>query len=134
MFLLESSLTGAATIITDKILVTNAETIAYGEALVATGGRLTKCGATVAPQFISAQAIAGGTDKTIDYIPVRRDQTFVADITGGTAAALAAVVGSKTVQLDATGLNVNVASLTGGNVEIVSVDTVKNKARVRFNL
>lgn len=133
MFILESSLDGAGTIITDSYQATNAEAIANGEALVATSGRLTKCAATAVPQFIAAQTIAGSTNKNIDVIVVRRDQTFLADISGS-AATLAAAVGTKTVQIDATGLMVNAALLTGGNVEIVSVDTVKNKARVRFNL
>lgn len=133
MFILESSQTGAGTIITDQILVTDAEAVSVGEALVATSGRLTKCGATGIPQFIAAQSTVAGTDKRIDYIVVRKDQTYLADITG-TVSLVAAAVGTKTACLDATGLKVDAAALTGGNVEIVSVDVPKAKARVRFNL
>jgi hypothetical protein len=133
MFILESSLDGAGTIITNQILVKNTEAVANGEALVAASGRLTKCTATGVPQFVAAQTVAAGTDKQIDYIVVRREQTYLADISGS-AATLAGAVGTKTACITADGLAVDAAALTGGNVEVVSVDTVKNKARVRFNL
>lgn len=133
MFTLESSLDGAGTIISDRILMTNSEAVTNGEALVATAGRLTKCGATAVPQFISSQTKAAGTDSQISYIPVRRDQTFLADISGS-AATLAGVIGSKTVSISSDGLKVDAAALTGGCCEIVSVDISKNKARIRFNM
>jgi hypothetical protein len=133
MFLLESSLTGACTVIDNKILVTDSEAISKGEALVATAGRLTKCGAAGVPQFIALQSCAAGTDSKIDYMVVRKDQTFLADV-AGTASLAAAAVGAKVASIDSTGLKLDAAALTGGNLEIVSVDTDKAKARVRFNL
>lgn len=133
MFLMESSLTGAATVVDNRILVKDAEAISKGEALVAAAGRLTKCGATAAPQFIALQSSTAGTNKQIDYMVVRKDQTFLADI-AGTASLVAAVTGAKVVSMDATGLKVDSAALIGGAIEIVSVDTANSKCRVRFNL
>lgn len=133
MFILESSLTGAGTVITNRILVKDGEAVANGEALVAAAGRLTKCGAAGIPQFVAAQTVTAGTNNQIDYIVVRKDQTFLADVTGDINL-IAAAVGAKTACIDATGLNLDAGALTGGNVEIVSADVTRNKARVRFNL
>lgn len=129
MFRLESTDDGAGTLIESAILMTNAEAGADGEAVVVTTGRITKAAATAAPTHILAQNSIAGTDVETSYVPVRRDQRFLADYTG-----TAPVVGTRVYQMDATGLLVNGASATGGKVEILSVDTANLTCRVRFDI
>ena len=127
MFILESTYDGAGTIVENTLLMTDAEAGARGEAMVAASGKLTKCGATAIPQYVLNKTTAAGTSVAQEYISVREDQIFLADYTG-----TAPVVGTKGYQIDATGLLVNGALSTGGQVEIVSVDTTKSKCRVKF--
>lgn len=128
-FRLESTDDGAGTLIESAILMTDSEAGVDGEAVVVTTGRLTKAGAAVAPTHILAQDSVAGTDVATSYIPVRRDQRFLADYTG-----TAPVVGTRVYQMDSTGLLVNGASATGGKIEILSVDTTNTQCRVRFDI
>lgn len=134
MFILESTDDGAGTIVRNDILMTDSEAGLYGEGVVATSGRLTKVAATAAPQMILKKATAASTNVATEYVDVRRDQIWLADITNGAASLVAAVIGSKAVRVDAAGTGIDAGALTGGACEIISVDTVTSKARVRFNL
>ena len=133
MITLESTDDGAGTIVRNDILMTDSEAGTYGEGVVATSGRLTKVAATAAPQMILHKTTASGTDVATEYIDVRRDQIWLVDISG-TASLVAAAIGAKVVRLDSTGLKIDASNLTGGKCEIISVDTVTSKARVRFDL
>lgn len=91
-----------------------AESFAEGEALVVTGGKLTKAGATVTPTFIA------GKDTTIanagDILPayrVERQQVWEAPNPG------AVTIGAK-VTLEADGLGVT-ATTTSGVATITEV-------------
>lgn len=128
MFKLESTLDGAGTVIFGAFM-TDSEAGADGEAVVFSGGRLTKCAASSAPQGILIKDTDAGTDVETEYVPVRRDQIFLADYSG-----TAPVVGTKTYQLTADGLSVDGNTSTGGKVEIVSVDTSAGKCRVKFDV
>jgi len=139
MIVLESSYDGSGTITDNKILMADAEAGAQGEAVIATAGRLTKSAVTSLPQFILIGNTAAGVNVKTNYIRVREDQVWLADIAGvGTVAANAALVlaaiGTQVACLDVTGTKVDSALLTTGKVEIVSVDTVKGKARIKFNV
>ncbi len=135
MIKLESTLDGAGTIVENDILMTDSEAGAVGEAVVATSGRLTKAAATVAPTFILTKKTTAGTNVATEYVRVREDQVFTADITGTAgAAAVAAAIGSKAVRIDSNGTGIDSDQLTGGKVIIMSVDTAKSKARIKFDI
>lgn len=129
--LLESVLDGACTIVESTFYMNTGEAGTRGEVVVASAGKLTKCAATGTPQYLLTNSPAAGAQA--QHIAIRRDQIFVADI-AGTASLVAAVVGQKTVCLDSTATKIDAAALTGGKCEIVSVDTVKGKARIKFDL
>ena len=128
MFILESSLDGAAPVI-EQAIMTDAEAGAYGELVVFSSGRLTKCGATALPIGILVQTTGAGTDVGTEFLRIRDDAVYLADFTGTDP-----VVGTLVYQIDATGLLVNGAQATGGKVRIVSVNGAKDKCRVMFTV
>ena len=128
MFILESTLDGAAPII-EKALMTDSEAGAYGELVVFSSGRLTKCGATALPIGILVQTTGAGTDVETEFIRIRDDAVYLADFTGTDP-----VVGTLVYQIDSTGLLVNGAQASGGKVRIVSVNAAKDKCRVMFTV
>lgn len=53
------------------------EAISYGEALVLSAGKLTKCGATVKPEFIALRDVAAAdTDRVIPVCRVESNQVY----------------------------------------------------------
>lgn len=87
-------------------LGTNDETIVIGEALVLNGGKLTKCGATVVPEFIAMGPTVGGK---LPVVRVMEEDTFEAPLS---AAGNALKVGDK-VTLSGTGLEVTATTASG---------------------
>lgn len=130
MFILESTLDGAGTVLKNDILMTNDEAGAKGEAVVVTSGKYTKAAANVKPQYILVRTTAAGTNVANEAVPVRDDQVYLADYV--TASTGVPVAGTKGFRIDATGLNVDADQASGGKVEIISVDTTKKKCRVKF--
>ena len=128
MFILESSLDGAAPVI-EQAIMTDAEAGVYGELVSFSSGRLTKCGATALPIGILVQTTGAGTDVGTEFLRIRDDAVYLADFTGTDP-----VVGTLVYQIDATGLLVNGAQATGGKVRIVSVNGAKDKCRVMFTV
>ena len=82
------------------------ETIVIGEALVLSSGKLTKCGATVVPEFIAMGAAVGGK---IPVVRVMEEDTFEAPLS---AAGNSLNVGDK-VTLSGTGLEVTATTASG---------------------
>lgn len=98
--------------------VTTAEAVSEGEALVLTSGKLTKCGATVAPQFIAMASLAADAEKrTIAVCRVEKNQVYEVPVS---AAPTSLNVGDK-VTLNTDGLQVT-ATTTSGVVTIVSLN------------
>lgn len=99
------------------------EEIALGEALVLTGGVLTKCGATTAPAYI-AMGIKTASDenRTVAVSRVEHNQVWEVPVT---AAPTSLKVGSK-VTLDTDGLQVT-ATTTDGVVTVVDLNGAKDK-------
>lgn len=85
---------------------TASETIVIGEALVLSSGKLTKCGATVVPEFIAMGAAVGGK---IPVVRVMEEDTFEAPLS---AAGTSLNVGDK-VTLSGTGLEVTATTTSG---------------------
>lgn len=127
MFITAKRLT-ADTSAYEYILGTDAEAYALGEALVLTSGRLTKCGATVTPEFIcmrtqSAEATA------VTPLPVVRVTELQEYEVKTTATVAVTLVGSK-VTLHTDGLLVT-ATTTSGVFLISATDGVTTNSTVR---
>lgn len=109
-------------------LLTDGEGAVFNEALVQTSGRLTKCGATAAPEFISVCArTLEATSVTL--LPVIRVQETLEFATTSTATVAATLVGAK-VTLHTDGASVT-ATTTSGVFEISNTDAVATTSNVR---
>ena len=92
-------------------LLTDAEGATEGEALVLASGRLTKCGATAIPEFISLKTQAAqSTSKTpLPVVRVREDDELITTCTGTLTATN---VGAK-VTLHTDGAQVTTTTTSG---------------------
>lgn len=98
--------------------VTDAEAVEEGEALVLTSGKLTKCGATVTPQYIAMGVkTAVDTKRVIPVCRVEKNQVWAVPIS---VAPASITVGSK-VTLHTDGLQVT-ATTTSGVVTVVDLN------------
>ena len=99
----------------EYFIVTTSESIALGEALVLSSGKLTKCGATTAPAFIALAALAAAaTDRVIPVVRVEKNQVYEVTVT---ATPTSLNVGDK-VTLHTDGAQIT-ATTTNGVVTIV---------------
>ncbi len=97
---------------------TGGEAIEIGEALVLADGKVTKCGATVAPTFIAMGSIAADAKKrAVAVCRIEKNQVYEVPVT---AAPTALKVGEK-VTLHTDALQVT-ATTTGGVVTIVDLN------------
>jgi hypothetical protein len=109
-------------------LLTDAEGSVYNEALVQTSGRLTKCGATAVPEFISVSArTAEATSVTL--LPVIRVQDTLEFATTSQATVASTLIGNK-VTLHTDGATVT-ATTASGVFEISTTDGVTTNSNVR---
>ncbi len=101
---------------------TASEAIAIGEALVLSAGKLTKCGATTAPEYIAMKSVAAAdTDRRCPVFRVEPNQIFAVELS---AAPTGLVVGAK-VTLHTDGLKVTATTLGGSNnTEKIGVVTI----------
>ena len=90
-----------------------AESFAEGEALVVTGGKLTKAGATALPTFIAAKSVTAAAGDIVPAFRVEPQQVWEAPNPG------AVTIGAK-VTLEADGLGVT-ATTTSGVATITEV-------------
>lgn len=98
--------------------VTANEAVAMGEALVLSGGTLTKCGATTAPAFIAmADLTAAAAKRTIPVARVASNQIYEVPVS---AAPTSLKVGDK-VTLHTDGLQVT-ATKDGGVVTVENLN------------
>lgn len=101
--------------------VTDAEAVEYGEALVLTSGKFTKCGAKVKPTHIAMGSVAAdATKRTLAAARVEENQLYEVPIT---AAPTGLVAGSK-VTLHTDGLQVTATTTDG----VITVESVNNAA------
>lgn len=98
--------------------VTDGEAVEEGEALVLSGGKLTKCGATKKPEFISMAILAADAEeRRIAVCRVESNQVYEVPVS---AAPTALVPGAK-VTLHTDGLQVT-ATTADGVVTVVDVN------------
>ena len=103
-----------------RVSVTAGEAYAMGEALVITGGKATKCGATTKPTHICSQDQAADAKESVLVYPISSTMVFE---TAVNAAPTALAVGSK-VTLASDGLSVT-ATTASGVCEIVDLRGAK---------
>lgn len=97
------------------------EEISLGEALVLSGGVLTKCGATATPEFISmCNLSASETSRNIPVARVTKDQVYEVPVM---AAPTALKAGNK-VTLHTDGLQVT-ATTTDGKITVINTNGAK---------
>lgn len=98
-----------------------AEAVSYGEALVLSAGKLTKCAATTAPAYIAmADLAADATNRKIPVCRVEKNQVYEVPCS---AAPTSLKVGDKvTLGEDALGVT---ATTTSGVVTVVSTNGAK---------
>jgi hypothetical protein len=109
-------------------LLTDSEAATLGEALVQTGGRLTKCGATATPEFIAmkTQAAESTSVTLLPVIRVKEDREFE---TTSTATVASTLIGNK-VTLHTDGLSCT-ATTTSGVFLVTQTDGATTNSRVR---
>ena len=109
------------------LTMTDGESVALGEALVLSAGKMTKCGATAKPAYIAV-----GVKNAVGEVPVIAVQSYMAFETTLQAAGDALKKGDK-VTLHTDGLQVT-ATTASGVAEIVEIDgqTVGDRVVVKF--
>lgn len=112
----------------EYFLMTDAEAVSQGEALVQTSGRLTKCGATATPEFIALKTQAAEAT-AVTPVPVQRVTEELVYSTTANATVASTLVGQK-VTLHTDGLIVT-ATTTSGVFEITSTDGASGGGNVR---
>lgn len=107
--------------------VTANETVALGEALVLSSGKLTKCGATAKPTFIAMKAVASAPAGTIiPVIRVSSDTLYETEL----SADYSAIAVGASVTIASDGLRAT-ATTTNGVFTIDSWDGKSSGDKVR---
>lgn len=116
----------------EKLGATASETYTLGEALVLSGGAVTKCGVTAKPTYIAGEdytAPESGARRVTVY-PVSADMIFEAPLT----AAPTALTDGSAVTLSADGLGVTATTTSGVAtiVDLAGAAASGDKILVRF--
>lgn len=112
-----------------EFLMTDAEAGYAGEAVKIVAGRVTKAGATDPIAGFLTSNIAAGTNKPTEIILAREGDWYDVPYSGTPAAGFTpGVVG---VVLATDGLSANSATVTGGQLSVLQVNTNKKVARVK---
>ncbi|WP_025692593.1 hypothetical protein [Paenibacillus zanthoxyli] len=112
-----------------SFLMTNSEAGAAGEAIKIVSGRVTKAGPTDAVAGFLIANVTAGTDQPTEFILAREGDWYDAPYTGTPAGGF--VSGVNAVVLAADGLSINAATVTGGPVTVMEINTNKKTARVK---
>jgi len=124
-----SILTGASrSKFVDNIYMTDAEAAVVGTAYYLSSGRWTKSATTAAIEAICVKAADAGTDVLTTMEIVKTGDIIEADYTGTANAAF--LPGLTVAVLDANGINVDAATVSGGHVVILEKDTVGLKVKM----
>ncbi|OMF48595.1 hypothetical protein [Paenibacillus peoriae] len=119
----------AGTRITDK-LFTNSEAGVAGEAVKLVNGRWTKASGTDAPGGILNNNVKAGTDQEADVTLITPGDWFSVPYTGTPDAAFKEGVVGVTISAD--GLSLNAATITGGAIAVLNINTNTATAFVKF--
>ena len=119
-------------------LVTNAESLDYGQCLRFVSGRLTAAGPTDPVAAVAAHSVVGGTNQTCRVILVDPMQIWEADYTGTPAGGF--VIGVNAVVLNTAGAPagsrggsfIDSATITGGPCSIIGINAANTTCQVTF--
>ncbi|MNI87791.1 hypothetical protein D3C73_1450180 [compost metagenome] len=103
-----------------------------GEAVKIVAGRVTKAGATDPIAGFLTSNVAAGTNKPTEIILAREGDWYDAPYSGTSAAGF--VPGVVGVVLATDGLSANSATVTGGQLSVLQVNTNKKIARVKVKV
>lgn len=128
-----------------ELEVTSSEEIKLGEALKLSSGKLTKCAATDAVQFVAGQDLAAAaTNRKIQVWRVTPDQIWTVGVsldTGETASTVAALNVGSCVLLDSTALLATCSASTTvsnttvyGKIKIEDVSTYAETNTIKVRL
>ena len=112
----------------DNIYMTDSEAAVRGTAYYLSSGRWTKSATTAAIEAICVKAADAGTDVLALMEVVKTGDILEADYTGTADAAF--LPGLTLAVLDANGINVDAATVTGGHAVILEKDTVELKVKM----
>lgn len=115
--------------ITD-IPFTDSEAGKDGEAVKLVNGRWTKASGTDVPGGVLAADVAAGTDVPCEVIMIRPGDQFVVKYTGTPAAGFQP--GANAVAISTDGLSANAATVAGGSIAVLRVNTSNQTATVYF--
>lgn len=115
-----------------ELLMTDSEAGFAGEAVKLVSGRLTKASTTDAIAGFLTANVAAGTDQPTEIILAREGDWYEAAYSGTPAGGF--VPGVAAVVLAADGLSINSATVTGGAISVLSINTNKKTARVKVKL
>jgi hypothetical protein len=114
--------------IIDDLYMTNAEAAVAGQGYFLSSGRWTKAATTAAVEAVCVKSAAAGADVQAVMEVVKPGDIIEADYTGTPNAAF--LPGLKLAVLDANGANVDSATVTGGHLRLLAVDTANKKVQM----
>jgi len=120
---------GAPTHHMSKIMATNAEAFAQGEAVKLAAGRWTKATNGAAIAGFANQKLAAGTDQYLDVVLAREGDWFDAPYTGTPDVGF--IVGVTSADVAADGLSVLASDITGGPFAVSEINTNTKTVRVK---
>lgn len=112
-----------------SLLMTDNEAGLAGEAIKIAAGRVTKAGPTDAiAGFLTANVIAG-VNQSVEFVLAREGDWYDGPYTG--TAATGFVTGANEVALDASGIAVDAATVSGGPLAVFDINVNKKTARFK---
>ncbi|MBA9088637.1 hypothetical protein FHR92_005155 [Fontibacillus solani] len=115
-----------------EFLMTDSEAGFAGEAVKIVAGRVTKAGATDPIAGFLTSNVTAGTNKSTEIILAREGDWYDVPYTGTPVAGF--VPGVVGVVLASDGLSANSATVTGGQLSVLQVNTNKKIARVKVKV
>ncbi|MNO36213.1 hypothetical protein D3C76_262800 [compost metagenome] len=115
-----------------EFLMTDSEAGLAGEAIKIVSGRVTKAGPTDPIAGFLTSNITAGTNKPTEIILAREGDWYDVPYSGTPAAGF--VPGVVGVVLATDGLSANSATVTGGQLSVLQVNTNKKIARVKVKV
>lgn len=111
------------------ILFKNSEAAKAGQAVKLDAGRFTKAGATDPIAGFLTHNLDAGTDQRCEVMMAREGDVYHVPYTGTPAGGF--VPGASAVVISSDALSVNSATVTGGSISVLEVNTNKKTAIVK---
>lgn len=109
------------------IMANNGESFVAGEAVKLASGRWTKASGTDAVAGFAAQNLSGG-NQILEVVQAREGDVWEAPYSGTPDAGF--VVGANAVAVATDGLSANSATVSGGALSVIEINTNKKTCRV----